>query len=109
MSQSVTVNDPGVYAWIARLAQIRAQKKFWADAEKEAVEQIRGALRIGDTAETVSIRRPDGSEVASDRVSITRRVDPKLLRETYPDVADAVTVEVVQRSFRMSDALEVGA
>jgi hypothetical protein len=36
-------------------------------------------------------------------------VDPKILRETYPDVAEAVTVEVVQRSFRMSDALEAGA
>jgi hypothetical protein len=103
---SVIVNDPGVYAWIARLAQIRAQKKFWADAEKEAVDQIRGALGTGDAAETVSIRRPDGSEVASDRVSITRRVDPNLLRETYPDVAEAVTVETITRSLRLSEALE---
>jgi hypothetical protein len=109
MSPSVTISDPGVYAWIARLSQIRAQKKFWAEAEKEAVAQIRGALHLGDASDTVSIRRPDGSEVASDRVSITRRVDPNLLRETYPDVAEAVTVETITRSFRLSEALEAGA
>jgi hypothetical protein len=106
MSPSVIIDDPGVYAWIARLSQIRAQKKFWAEAEKDAVAQLRGALGTGDTGETVSIRRPDGSEVASDRVSITRRVDPALLRETYPDVAEAVTVETVTRQFRLADNLE---
>lgn len=103
MSPSVIIDDPGVYAWIARLSQIRAQKKFWAEAEKDAVDQLRGALGTADASETVSIRRPDGSEVASDRVSVTRRIDPKLLRDTYPDVAEAVTVESTSRQFRLAE------
>lgn len=102
------IGDDNVLAWIRRLAQIRAQKKFWEDAEKDAVAQLRGALGISDTTPTTSFTR-GGVPIAFDRVTERRTVDTKELREIYPDVAEAVTKVSTSRAFYVLEGVEVPA
>jgi hypothetical protein len=96
---AVAINDDGM-AWIARLASIRAQKKHWADAEKEAIAAIR-ALTHGHRE-----IRFHGRAVAYDKEVVSRRLDPKMVRDLYPQVAEACTVESYSQRFELVGGAE---
>lgn len=98
MTDSPTLNDDQ-FAWVKRLAGLRAQKKAIEAAEKEAVAAIRA---IANGAGTLL---HDGQPVVWDRESTQSRIDVALLREQYPAIADACTAVTVVRRLTIAEGV----
>lgn len=87
------------FAWIKRLAAIRANKKALEAQEKEAVAAIRTFARGAETLTHA------GTAVAFDRESTQSRIDVGMLRADYPDIADACTVITPIRRLTIADGV----
>jgi hypothetical protein len=98
MTQTTTEINGDALKWLEKLAAARIAKKQNELEEKDALEALRQA---SGGAEVLMF---EGRRVAFDGRQRQRRIDSTLLRGLYPDIAEAVTVEIEFRKFILAEA-----
>jgi len=86
-------------SWLGELHKLRAQRKELEIAEKNALAQIRAM------AADAEVLMHGGVVVAYDKPVVSRRIDSKLLRDNFPEAAEACTTETVARRFTLAEGV----